>query len=39
VYAERITVTTAGRTTVPDGVTVELAKAGRRWLADRILFF
>ena len=39
VYAERITVTTAGRTAAPDGVTVELSKVSRRWLAARILFF
>jgi hypothetical protein len=39
VYVERITVTTAGRTAAPDGVTVELSKVSRRWLVARILFF
>ena len=39
VYAERITLTTAGRKGAPDGVTVELSKTGRRWLVARVLFF
>ena len=39
VYAERVTTTTAGRAAAPDGVTVELARSGSRWLAARVLFF
>ena len=39
VYAERVTTTTAGRAAAPDGVTVELSRAGGRWLAARVLYF
>jgi len=39
VYAVRVTTSTAGRTAVPDGITVQLARAGRRWLVARLLFY
>jgi hypothetical protein len=39
VYAVRVTTSTAGRTAVPDGITVQLARTGGRWLVSRVLFF
>jgi hypothetical protein len=39
VYAERVTTSAAGRTAVPDGVTVMLSDFGGRWLVARVLFF
>ena len=38
VYAIRVTTGTAGRTAAPDGITVQLARAGGRWLVARVLF-
>ena len=39
VYATRVTVTTAGRTTGSDGATLRLARSGRRWLVSAVLFY
>jgi hypothetical protein len=39
VYASRVTVTTAGRGTVSDGVTVQLTRTGGRWLVSAVLFW
>ena len=39
VYATRVTVTTAGRTTGSDGITLRLARSGRRWLVSAVLFY
>ena len=39
VYADRVTTSTAGRTDRPDGVTVQMATSGGRWLVARVLFF
>lgn len=39
VYAVRIVSTPAGRTTVSDGITLQLTRSGGRWLAARILFW
>ena len=39
VYASRVTVTTAGRATVSDGVTVQLTRTGGRWLVSAVLFW
>lgn len=38
VYANRVTVTTAGRTTGSDGITLRLTRSGTRWLVSAILF-
>ncbi len=38
VYATRVTVTTAGRTTGSDGITVQLTRPGGRWLVSAVLF-
>ena len=34
-----MTVTTAGRATVSDGVTVQLTRTGGRWLVSAVLFW
>ena len=39
VYAIRVTVTTAGRTTGSDGITLRLARSGGRWLVSAVLFY
>ena len=39
VYASRVTVTTAGRATASDGVTVQLTRTGGRWLVSAVLFW
>ena len=39
VYASRVTITTAGRATVSDGVTVQLTRTGGRWLVSAVLFW
>jgi len=39
VYATRVTVTTAGRTTGSDGITLRLTRSGRRWLVSAVLFY
>ncbi len=39
VYASRVTVTTAGRATVSDGVTVQLTRTGGQWLVSAVLFW
>jgi hypothetical protein len=39
VYAERVTTTTAGRTTASDGVTLRLTRSGGRWLVSAVLFY
>ncbi len=39
VYAIRVTASSAGRTSAPDGVTVQLARTGGRWLVARVLFY
>jgi hypothetical protein len=39
VYATRVTSTTAGRTTSSDGITLQLARSGGRWLVSRLLFY
>jgi hypothetical protein len=39
VYATRVTVTTAGRTTGGDGITLRLTRSGRRWLVSAVLFY
>jgi len=39
VYATRVTVTTAGRTTGSDGITLQLTRSGRRWLVSAVLFY
>ena len=39
VYATRVTVTTARRTTGSDGITLRLARSGGRWLVSAVLFY
>jgi len=39
VYASRVTVTTAGRAAVSDGVTVQLTRTGGQWLVSAVLFW
>ena len=39
VYATRVTVTTAGRTTGSDGITLRLTRSGGRWLVSAVLFY
>jgi hypothetical protein len=39
VYATRITVTTSGRTTGSDGITLRLTRSGTRWLVSAVLFY
>lgn len=39
VYASRVTVTAAARTTASDGVTLRLALTGGRWLVSAVLFY
>lgn len=39
VYAVRIVSIPAGRTTHSDGITLQLARSGGRWLVARILFW
>jgi hypothetical protein len=39
VYARRVTVTTAGRTTASDGVTLRLTRVSGRWLVAAVLFY
>lgn len=39
IYAERVTVTTSGRTVSSAGASVELIRVGKRWLVARVLFF
>ena len=39
VYGTRVTVTTAGRTTATDGVTLRLARVSGRWLVSAVLFY
>jgi hypothetical protein len=39
VYATRVTVTTDGRTTGSDGITLRLARSGGRWLVSAVLFY
>ena len=39
VYATRVTVTTSGRTTGSDGITLRLTRSGRRWLVSAVLFY
>src|SRR6266566_6683402 len=39
VYATRVTTTSAGRQVASDGVTVELARSGGRWLVSAVLFY
>ena len=39
VYAIRVTVTTGGRTTGSDGITLRLARSGGRWLVSAVLFY
>lgn len=39
VYATRVTVTTAGRTTGSDGITLRLTRSGTRWLVSAVLFY
>ena len=38
-YATRVTVTTAGRTTGSDGITLRLTHSGGRWLVSAVLFY
>jgi hypothetical protein len=39
VYATRVTVTTGGRTTDSDGITLRLTSSGGRWLVSAVLFY
>ena len=39
VYATRVTVTTGGRTTGSDGITLRLARSDGRWLVSAVLFY
>lgn len=39
VYATRITTSTAGRAVSSDGITLQLARSGGRWLVSAILFY
>ena len=39
VYATRVTVTTSGRTTGSDGITLRLTRSGGRWLVSAVLFY
>ena len=39
VYATRVTLTPAGRTTGSDGITLRLARSGGRWLVSAVLFY
>ena len=39
VYATRVTVTRAGRTTGSDGITLRLTRSGTRWLVSAVLFY
>ncbi len=39
VYATRVTVTTAGRTTGSDGITLRLTRSSGRWLVSAVLFY
>jgi len=39
VYATRLTVTTGGRTTDSDGITLRLTGSGGRWLVSAVLFY
>jgi len=39
VYARRVTVPTAGRAAVSDGVTVQLTRTGGQWLVSAVLFW
>ena len=39
VYAARVSVTTAGRTTGSDGITLRLTRSGGRWLVSAVLFY
>ena len=39
VYATRITVTTSGRTTGSDGITLRLTNSDGRWLVSAVLFY
>ena len=39
VYATRVTVTTGGRTTGSDGITLRLTRSGGRWLVSAVLFY
>jgi len=39
VYATRVTITTAGRTTSSDGVSLRLTRSSGRWLVSRVLFY
>src|SRR5271165_6363737 len=38
-HAKRVTITTAGRTTASDGVTLRLSRFGGRWLVSAILLY
>jgi hypothetical protein len=39
IYAERVTVTTFGRTESSAGTSVELIRVGKRWLVAQLLFY
>jgi hypothetical protein len=39
IYAERVTVTTFGRTEFSAGISVELVRVGKRWLVAQLLFY
>ena len=39
VYSTRVTVTTAGRTTDSDGITLQLTRSRGRWLVSALLFY
>jgi hypothetical protein len=39
VYAIRVTITTVGRTTRSDGITLQLTRSRGRWLVSRVLFY
>ena len=39
VYATRVTVTTGGRTTGSDGITLQLTRSDGRWLVSAVLFY
>jgi hypothetical protein len=39
VYAMRVTITTSGRATASDGVTLRLSRSAGRWLVSAVLFY
>ena len=39
IYAERVTVSTSGRTVTSAGISVEMIRDGKRWLVASILYY